>query len=319
MRQAILVAVSAAILATGSVSTGQAVDAAAPQAKPRQGQQQGQPTQPQGRRGAPPPQTSQPQQAKPREQPPPRATPRRTPPPPPPRVVPPHYFAMPHRYYFPPVSLQLGFYYHPYFGFYYGPYYGPYYAYPGPFAGQLRYAVSAVRTKVKPVETLVYVNGYYAGVVDDFDGLFQRLYLPAGAQEIEFRLDGYQSFRQALYLNAGDTREIAHQMRPLRPGEPIEPIAPRPVPGEWTDVGAPAGSEPASPYGILVLRVEPADAQVLVDGETWLATEDLTELVIHVPAGPHQVEIRKDGYRSFKTGIELSEGARTRLNVTLVR
>ena len=40
---------------------------------------------------------------------------------PPPRVVPPRYHATPRAYYFPPISLNRGFYYHPYFGFYYGP------------------------------------------------------------------------------------------------------------------------------------------------------------------------------------------------------
>lgn len=317
MRHTLLVAVSAAIVATGSFV------APLPDAAVRQAQSRQQSQQVQGRRGGRAgQQQAEPQRAKPREPAQQRAKPRRTPPPPPPRrVVPPRYFTLPHRYYFPPVSLQLGFYYHPYFGFYYGPYYGPYYAYPGPFIGQLRYAVSAVRTKVKPVETLVYVNGYYAGVVDDFDGIFQRLYLPAGEQDIEFRLDGYETFRQKLYLNPGDTREIAHQMVRLRPGQTAEPyLPPQPVPGEWTPAaGGSAGAEPASPYGILVLQVQPADAEILIDGKPWLTTEDLTQLVVHVPAGPHQLEIRKEGYRSFKTGIELSEGATTRLNVTLAR
>jgi PEGA domain len=167
----------------------------------------------------------------------------------------------------------------------------------------------------------VYVNGYYAGVVADFDGIFQRLYLPAGAQDIEFRLDGYETFRQKLYLNPGDTQQIVHQMVRLRPGQAAEPyLPPQPVPEEWTVVsGGSAGAEPASPYGVLVLQVQPADAEILIDGKPWLSTEDLTQLVVHVPAGAHQLEIRKEGYRSFQTGIELSEGATTRLNVALQR
>ena len=34
---------------------------------------------------------------------------------------------------------------------------------------------SAVRLEVTPKEAEVYVDGYYAGIVDDFNGTFQRL------------------------------------------------------------------------------------------------------------------------------------------------
>jgi len=32
-------------------------------------------------------------------------------------------------------------------------------------------ALCALRLKVKPVDATVYVDGYYVGVVDDFDGI----------------------------------------------------------------------------------------------------------------------------------------------------
>ena len=49
----------------------------------------------------------------------------------------------------------------------------------------------AVRLKVKPVEASVYVDGYYVGVVDDFDGVFQRLRLEPGPHHLEIRLAEY--------------------------------------------------------------------------------------------------------------------------------
>jgi hypothetical protein len=224
-------------------------------------------------------------------------------------------------YAFPPVSLHRGFYYHPYFGFYYGPYYGPFYPYPGPQFGPARFSASAVRTRVKPVETEVWVNGYFAGIADDFDGIFQRLYLPYGEHEIELHLDGYETFRRKLYVGPGDTREIVHDMRPLAPGESSsEPVSPRAVPEEWASgVSVAAGDLPSSPFGILSIRIEPADAQILVDNEVWLGTAAQTELVIHVPAGWHDLEVRKAGYQTFRTEIELSAGGSTRLSVKLVR
>jgi hypothetical protein len=172
-----------------------------------------------------------------------------------------------------------------------------------------------------PVETEVWVNGYYAGVVDDFDGIFQRLYLPAGQQEIELYLDGYEPYRQQLFLSPGGTTEISHQMQPLRAGERLPPPdAPMALPEDWMG-GAPSavGDRPASPFGILALRIDPADAQILIDGEVWLGEATLTELVIHVPSGWHRLEVRRDGYQTFRTEIELSEGATTRLNVRLER
>lgn len=299
---------------------------AAPQAQPR--------TQAEPRRGAEPRAPSaEPQRSRPAE--PQKAQPRppagRDEPPaeprqgegrrrqPPPRVVPPQYHGVPRAYFFPPVSRQRGFYYHPYFGFYFGPYYGPYYPYPGPFAGAVRYSASAVRTRVKPAETEVYVNGYYAGLVDDFDGMFQRLYLPAGGQDLEFHLDGYRSHRVRLFLQPGDTREIVHQMQRAPAGDRTVPPVPEPLDGEWTTETLPSGDRPASPYGILAVRVEPSDATVLIDGEVWFSTERQTALVVHIPSGWHELEVRKEGYRSFRSRIELSEGATFRMNIVLER
>jgi hypothetical protein len=288
-----------------------------PQAQPRQ-----EPSRAQPGRAADPPPTAEPQrQAQPRReaqrggQPSPR-------PAPPPRTVPPRYHVVPRVYYFPPVSVHRNYYYHPYFGFYFGPYYGPYYPYPGPYAGYVRYSEGAIRARVKPVETQVYVNGYYAGLVDDFDGVFQRLYLPAGEHVIEFYLEGHETYREALYLSPGDTREVVHQMRPLPPGaQSTLPDPARRLPKAWMDgpEGPLTSDRPSSPFGILALHLTPADAQVLVDNEVWLSTEGRDELVIHVPAGWHTLEIRREGYRSFKTDLDLSQGQTTRLSVQLER
>src|SRR5579862_5110772 len=65
--------------------------------------------------------------------------------------------------------------YDPWYEFGYGypaPYYAPYYYDP------YRYEASSLRIEVKPKQAEVFVDGYRAGVVDDFDGVFQRLYLP---------------------------------------------------------------------------------------------------------------------------------------------
>jgi len=82
-----------------------------------------------------------------------------------------------------------------FYGGYYGaydPWYGfsPVYA-PSYTSTSTSDDSGAIRLKVKPSDASVYVDGYYAGVVDDFDGAFQRLHLEPGPHHIEFRATGY--------------------------------------------------------------------------------------------------------------------------------
>jgi hypothetical protein len=51
----------------------------------------------------------------------------------------------------------------------------------------------------------VYVDGYYAGIVDDFDGAFQRLEIEPGPHRIELRLPGYETFAFEVNVRPGET------------------------------------------------------------------------------------------------------------------
>src|SRR5437763_7977964 len=81
--------------------------------------------------------------------------------------------------------------------YFYDPFWGPWdafqYPYPYPYGGYYprRYDPgAAMRLVVKPKNAEVYVDGYYAGIVDDFDGVFQRLPATPGQHEITLWLDG---------------------------------------------------------------------------------------------------------------------------------
>ena len=63
----------------------------------------------------------------------------------------------------------------------------------------------------------------------------------------------------------------------------------------------------------------PSDAQVTVDGEAWAAIAGLPEVVIHLPAGWHDLQVRKEGFQPFSTRVQLTEGQTTRLAVSLAR
>ena len=49
-----------------------------------------------------------------------------------------------------------------------------------------------LKLKIKPNTAEVYVDGFYVGVVDDFDGMFQKLHIESGAHRIEVRAEGYE-------------------------------------------------------------------------------------------------------------------------------
>ena len=85
-----------------------------------------------------------------------------------------------------------------YYGEYYGGYlgaYDPWYGWSPAYAPVAAYADAegSIRLKVTPAEASVYVDGYYVGVVDDFDGAFQRLRVDAGPHRIEMRLAEHQT------------------------------------------------------------------------------------------------------------------------------
>jgi len=92
-----------------------------------------------------------------------------------------------------------------YYGGFYDPFwfYDPWYGYygqwgyppPYPYHSYRMDPGASLRIEVKPQEAEVYVDGYYAGIVDDFDGVFQRLPVTPGEHEIELYLDGYRSVR----------------------------------------------------------------------------------------------------------------------------
>ena len=82
-----------------------------------------------------------------------------------------------------------------YFGGYYGeydPWYGwvPTYA-PATYDGGPD-DTGGLRIKVKPNDANVYVDGFYVGVVDDFDNAFQKLKLEPGPHHIEIRAPRHQ-------------------------------------------------------------------------------------------------------------------------------
>lgn len=65
-----------------------------------------------------------------------------------------------------------------------------------------------IRLKDFPRDGAVYVDGYYAGIVDDFDGFLQRLTLEVGAHEIEVEVRGEESQFFDVYVDPYNTIDL---------------------------------------------------------------------------------------------------------------
>jgi hypothetical protein len=102
----------------------------------------------------------------------------------------------------------------PWYGSYgrYGGYgYPPYgYGYPSSYSYP---ADGELRLKVRPRDAQVFVDGYYVGIVDDFDGVFQRLHLPSGPHRIEVRAPGYETLTFDVQIRFDETTKFEGDLR----------------------------------------------------------------------------------------------------------
>jgi hypothetical protein len=65
--------------------------------------------------------------------------------------------------------------------------------------------------------------------------------------------------------------------------------------------------------------VQPADAEILIDGERWDGSEGGSRLSVQLAEGPHRIEIRRDGYRSYTANVRIRSGQTEPLNVSLTK
>ena len=121
-------------------------------------------------------------------------------------------------------GFGLGYFYDPWlWGF--GPtsYYDPYYygGY-GSGGGYTRYRegeyrpVGSLRLKVEPREAQVYVDGYYVGEVDSFDGIFQKLTIEEGAHRVEIRAPGFETAQFEVMIIPGETVTYKGEMKRMQ-------------------------------------------------------------------------------------------------------
>jgi hypothetical protein len=272
----------------------------------------------------------------------------------------------------PPVHstfvISAGFYRPYYYGGFYSPFYSPFYSgfyapfyggfYPYAYGGYPGYyygpSWASARLEVKPRDAQVFIDGYYVGVVDQFDGVFQRLDLPTGAHELAIYLAGYRTYREKALFRPGEGYHFKAVLEPLAAGAPAEP-APQPAanapdpygdpheargprdpyrppqdqnpnyPGDQREPRDPGRTRPlperrapdSRDFGTINVRVQPGDAVIVIDGERWDSPEGGSRLTLELAAGAHRVEVRKDGFKPYTATVQIRPGEAQSLNVSL--
>jgi hypothetical protein len=69
----------------------------------------------------------------------------------------------------------------------------------------------SIRLRAEPNDARVFVDGAFAGTVDDFDGLSDHLKVEAGPHELELRADGYEPYR--VQINVSEGKTVTHRAR----------------------------------------------------------------------------------------------------------
>lgn len=220
-------------------------------------------------------------------------------------------------------------YYRPYFAGFYGAVFGQRYPYPypHPYYGYRFDPRAEVRIDVEQRDAEVYVDGYFVGLVDDFDGFAQRLRLEPGDYEITIYHPAYRTWSEQVRLRPRQSLTIPPVLEPIAAGSQPDP---RPEPsasaaspyGGRAREGRPGPPRSAAEHGALgtlSIRVQPADADVFIDGERWDWPAGENRLVVDLPEGSHRVEVRREGHQSFSTTVDVRRGEVTPLNVSLRR
>ena len=230
-------------------------------------------------------------------------------------------------------------YYNPY-DYWYSPYYySGYYGYsPAYYRRGYGYGYrdsGSVRIIVDPERTRVYVDGYYAGIVDDFDGILQRLNVPPGRHDITLKLEGYRTQHFKVYVPVDNTIKIHYDMVRGSGEATSEEFAGRPGDDygrieDMDDRDRDRGRDDRRDRGYdrddrrddadaagVRIQVRPQDASVYVDGE--FRGSGRAAANIRLRPGRHRIEVVRPGYRTLEREVDVQPGREADLEFDLER
>jgi hypothetical protein len=76
------------------------------------------------------------------------------------------------------------------------------------------YDLGKLRLDIDQRDAEVYIDGYYAGIIDDFDGRLQGLRLEAGNYQVEVVLPGFEPLEFDVHVSPGRTTTYRGSLRP---------------------------------------------------------------------------------------------------------
>jgi len=129
-----------------------------------------------------------------------------------------------------------------------------------------------------PQGAQLYLNGRFVGSTP------VTVRVTPGRQDVELRLAGYETYRTSVNVNPGQTVNINATLERTRPST-----------------------------GTLVVNSSPQGAQVYVDGR-FVGN---TPLSIGINPGRADIEVRLDGYDTFRTSVVIAPGQTTTINAGL--
>ena len=154
-----------------------------------------------------------------------------------------------------------------------------------------------LRTKVKPDDAGVWVDGKYAGHADRFSGPGENLYLSPGKHEIRFAIVYFKDYVTEVEIKPREKTVIRQD---------LQPSDEKPYTGEFGKVK-------------IMTPNDQLNAAVLVDGRQICYADQingLAQTLLIVP-GRREIELHYAGYKPYKTTIEVEPNSKQAITPVL--
>lgn len=195
--------------------------------------------------------------------------------------------------------------------------YSPYgYPWPAPYPFPMSDVLAgSVRVDVSPKNADVYVDGFYAGIVSDFNGIFHHLTMTAGPHVIEMRKTGLEPLAVEIYVQPNHTITYRAAMQSVQAGSAADETE------SGLDTPAAVGTTPAAVPGDLYFDVTPKDARVYIDGY-YVGTVgdwDGRRQRLTLASGAHHVELQAADYEPVQFDITIESRQTTTYRTAMTR
>lgn len=200
-----------------------------------------------------------------------------------------------------------------------------------------RSEIGAIRLKVKPKKTEVYLDGQSLGRAGRYDGYPGYLWLEKGAHTLVFYREGFRTFSRSFEVRRGMVTEVrvAMEAGETRPPEELVPATPRSARERSRTAPPPAGASSQGLGSVAVGRgevldlraeggrirvvVEPLNASVYLNGRFLGTGGELGRLHggLMVDEGEHEIEVVHPSHQPDRVSFRVRAGEDLEIRVIL--